>query len=100
MQVSFSVSVPDQANVDLTLASRAGQVAIGGFALQFAAQATGRADTAAENFSVAFVVVAAISALSAWMMWKLPTHAGAVMAGRAEIGKELAEPTAAQRPAT
>jgi EmrB/QacA subfamily drug resistance transporter len=75
-------------------------VAIGGFALQLAAKATGRMDTAAENFSVAFVVVAAISALSAWMMWKLPTNAGAVMAGRAEFGKELAEPKAAQRPAT
>jgi EmrB/QacA subfamily drug resistance transporter len=75
-------------------------VAIGGFALQFAAAATGRADTAPENFSVAFAVVAALSALSAWMMWKLPPHAGAVMAGRAQLGGELTEPKAEQRPAT
>jgi EmrB/QacA subfamily drug resistance transporter len=75
-------------------------VAIGGYALQFAAVATGRADTAAENFSFAFLIVAGLSALSAVMMWKLPKEAGAEMAGRAQSGKEIAEPKAAQRPAT
>jgi EmrB/QacA subfamily drug resistance transporter len=75
-------------------------VAIGGYALQFAAQATGRADTAAENFGIAFAIVAALSASSAWMMWRLPHDAGAVMAGRAQPGEELAEPKVEQRPAT
>jgi MFS family permease len=75
-------------------------VAIGGYALQFAAQASGRDASAPENFTVAFVLVAALSALSVLMMWRLPTQAGAQMAGRAQPGGELAEPKAAQRPAT
>lgn len=75
-------------------------VAIGGYALQFAALAGGRADTAVENFTIAFLVVGAISALSAGFMWALPRNAGAEMAGHAEPGKELAEPRAEQRPAT
>lgn len=75
-------------------------VAIGGYALQLAATVTGRVDSAPENFSIAFGVVAALSALSAFSMWKLPRDAGAVMAGRAEAGGELTEPKAEQRPAT
>jgi EmrB/QacA subfamily drug resistance transporter len=75
-------------------------VAIGGYGLQLAAQASGRVATAPENFMVAFFVVAAISALSAVMMWRLPKQAGAAMAGRARPGGELTEPKVEQRPAT
>lgn len=75
-------------------------VAIGGYALQFASMATGREATAPENFSFAFFVVGGLSALSALMMWTLPKHAGAEMAGRAGPGEELTEPKAAQRPVT
>ena len=75
-------------------------VAIGGYALQFAALATGREAMAPENFSFAFFIVGGLSALSALMMWRLPKHAGAEMAGRAKPGQELAEPKAAQRPVT
>ncbi len=75
-------------------------IAIGGYALQFAALAGGRSDTAVANFTIAFFVVAAISVLSAGFMWALPRNAGAEMAGHAEAGRELAEPKAEQRPAT
>lgn len=75
-------------------------VALGGYALQLAASLGGRPDMAAENFTIAFAVVAACAALSALMMRRLPQEAGAVMAGRAEPGGELAEPKALQRPAT
>jgi hypothetical protein len=75
-------------------------VAIGGYALQFAAVATGREVTAPENFSFAFFIVGGLSALSAAVMWRLPRHAGAEMAGRAGPGEELSEPKAAQRPVT
>ena len=75
-------------------------VAIGGYALQFAALATGREATAPENFSFAFFIVGALSALSALLMLQLPRHAGAEMAGRAGPGEELTEPKAAQRPVT
>ena len=49
---------------------------------------------------VAFAAVALVSAVSAWMMWKLPRDAGAEMAGRAQPGGEVAEPKPAQLPAT
>jgi hypothetical protein len=75
-------------------------VAIGGYALQFAALATGRDATAPENFGFAFFIVGALSALSAALMLQLPKHAGAEMAGRAGPGEELTEPKAAQRPVT
>jgi EmrB/QacA subfamily drug resistance transporter len=75
-------------------------VAIGGYALQFAAHLSGTVETAPANFSIAFFVVAALSALSAVMMWRLPKHAGALMAGRAQPGGELSEPKPEQRPAT
>jgi len=75
-------------------------VAIGGYALQFAALASGRPDTAAENFSVAFFVVGGLSALSFLVLLRLPRNAGAEMAGRAKPGGELTEPKAAQRPVT
>jgi EmrB/QacA subfamily drug resistance transporter len=75
-------------------------VALGAYALQFAALASGREAMAAENFSVAFALVAGLSALSALLLRRLPHDAGAVMAGRAAPGGELAEPKPEQRPAT
>jgi len=75
-------------------------VAVAGYALQIAGMFSGTTPTAAVNFSPAFVMVAAISALSAWSMWMLPANAGQEMSGRAEPGKEITEPKAEQRPAT
>lgn len=75
-------------------------VAVGGYALQMAAALSGRVETSPVNFSIAFAVVAACSALSAWSMWKLPADAGAEMAGTAKPGGEVAEPKPLQRPAT
>ena len=75
-------------------------VAIGGYVLEFAGLVGNRSPTDARNFYIAFVVVALISASSAWMMWRLPRNAGAEMAGRAKPGEEVAEPKPAQLPAT
>jgi Na+/melibiose symporter-like transporter len=75
-------------------------VAVGGYALQLVGEFNGRPPTAVQNFYIAFVIVGLISASSAWMMWRLPRNAGAEMAGRAEAGREILEPKAAQRPAT
>src|SRR5688572_3767076 len=75
-------------------------VAIGGYALQFAALLGDRPADDPVNFSWAFAVVGLISATSAWMMWRLPADAGAEMAGRGEVGREVAEQKAEQRPAT
>ncbi len=75
-------------------------VAIGGYVLEFAGLLGGRPATDVHNFYVAFVVVGLISASSAWMMWRLPRDAGAEMSGRAQVGKEIAEPKVEQRPAT
>jgi len=75
-------------------------VAIGGYALEAGGWLWQRADTDVRNFYAAFVVVALVSASSAWMMWMLPREAGAEMAGRARPGGEVAEPKVEQRPAT
>ncbi|HBD19697.1 MAG TPA: MFS transporter [Arenimonas sp.] len=75
-------------------------VAIGGYALQVAGALTGNDYADAGNFGWAFLTVGTISALSAWVMFRLPRDAGAEMAGRAQAGQEVAEPKAAQRPAT
>lgn len=75
-------------------------VAIGGYALQVAGALTGHDYADAGNFGWAFLTVGTISALSAWLMFRLPRDAGAEMAGRAQAGQEVAEPKAAQRPAT
>lgn len=75
-------------------------VAVGGYALQLAGAFSGRGYAEAGNFSWAFLTVGLISALSAWVMFRLPADAGAEMAGRARAGHEVAEPKAAQRPAT
>jgi hypothetical protein len=75
-------------------------VAIGGYALQFAAQLGGRAADDAVNFSWAFLVVGMVSATSFWMMWRLPANAGAEMAGHGEAGREVAVPKAEQQPGT
>ncbi|HTA65771.1 MAG TPA: DHA2 family efflux MFS transporter permease subunit [Xanthomonadaceae bacterium] len=75
-------------------------VAVAGYALQIAGWFSGTAPTAAVNFSPAFLMVAALSALSVGSMWTLPANAGQEMSGRAEPGKEIAEPKAEQRPGT
>ncbi|PRH82566.1 MFS transporter [Arenimonas caeni] len=75
-------------------------VAVGGYALQLAGAFTGEDYANAANFGWAFLTVGLISAMSAWVMFRLPQDAGAEMAGRAQDGKEVAEPKAAQRPAT
>ncbi len=75
-------------------------VAVAGYALQLVGTIEHRGATAAGNFGPAFFIVAAISAVSAWMMWKLPVGAGQEMSGRAEPGREIAEPKVEQRPAT
>jgi len=75
-------------------------VAVAGYALQIAGWFNGTAPTSAGNFSPAFVMVAAVSALSVWMMHALPSHAGNEMSGRAQPGKEIAEQKAQQRPGT
>ncbi|MFY2763818.1 DHA2 family efflux MFS transporter permease subunit [Arenimonas sp. MALMAid1274] len=75
-------------------------VAIGGYGLQIAGELTGRSYTDASNFLWAFLTVGAISASSAWIMYRLPPDAGAEMSGRAKDGQEVIEPKAAQRPAT
>ncbi|GAB2498712.1 DHA2 family efflux MFS transporter permease subunit [Arenimonas alkanexedens] len=75
-------------------------VAIGGYALQLAGAFTGQDYADASNFGWAFLTVGTISALSAWVMFRLPKDAGAEMAGRAEAGHEVTEPKAAQRPNT
>ncbi|HEU4619872.1 MAG TPA: MFS transporter [Gammaproteobacteria bacterium] len=75
-------------------------VAIGGYLLQLIGLAAGRPATDVHNFYLAFVGVGLISASSALFMWRLPRHAGAEMAGRAQPGKEVAEPKPAQLPAT
>ncbi|KRG68970.1 DHA2 family efflux MFS transporter permease subunit [Pseudoxanthomonas dokdonensis] len=75
-------------------------VAIGGYILEIVGWINHRPETDVHNFYIAFVVVGFISASSAWMMWRLPGDAGAEMAGRAEAGKELADPKPNQLPAT
>ncbi len=75
-------------------------VAIGGYALQFAAEFGGRTANDPVNFSWAFAVVGLLSATSVILLLRLPAHAGAEMAGRAEVGKEVAEQKAEQRSAT
>jgi EmrB/QacA subfamily drug resistance transporter len=75
-------------------------VAIGGYLLEILGALHHRPATDVHNFYLAFVVVGALSASSAWMMWRLPRDAGAEMAGRAQPGKELAEPKPTQLPAT
>jgi hypothetical protein len=75
-------------------------IAIGGYLLQLTGLLRGAVSTDVHNFYWAFAGVGAIAAASAWMMAKLPGHAGAEMAGRAHPGEEVAEPKIAQRPAT
>jgi hypothetical protein len=75
-------------------------VAVAGYALQLAGWFHGTDPTAVGNFAPAFAMVAAIGALSAWMMWALPGDAGHEMAGRAHAGREISEPKVEQRPAT
>lgn len=75
-------------------------VAVGGYALQFAAVLGGRPANDPMNFTWAFVVVAGIGALSTRTFARLPPDAGAEMAGHAHTGEELTTPKVEQRPAT
>jgi EmrB/QacA subfamily drug resistance transporter len=104
--ISYAEVEPARMSQATSLAGMAQQlslalgIAIGGYALTLAAELTGTAYTDAGNFSWAFLAVGAISALSAWVMFRLPADAGAEMAGRAQPGQELAEPKVVQRPGT
>jgi EmrB/QacA subfamily drug resistance transporter len=75
-------------------------IAIAGYLLEIVGWLSSRSATDVGNFYVAFVGVGLISASSAWMMSRLPRDAGAQMAGRAQPGREVAEPKPAQLPAT
>jgi hypothetical protein len=75
-------------------------IAIGGYLLEIIGAVTDRPATDVGNFYLAFAGVALISASSAWLMARLPSDAGAQMAGRARAGEEVAHPKAAQLPAT
>ncbi|MFT3762554.1 MAG: DHA2 family efflux MFS transporter permease subunit [Pseudoxanthomonas sp.] len=75
-------------------------VAIGGYLLEGVGWLRGAESTDAPNFYWAFAAVGLISACSAWMMWKLPRDAGAELAGRAQVGKEVDEPKPTKFPQT
>ncbi len=75
-------------------------VAIGGYLLEIVGAIHARQATDVGNFYWSFLAVGLISASSAWIMWRLPSNAGADMAGRARPGKEVAEPKPTQLPAT
>ena len=70
--------------------SLASGVVIGGYALQASAVLGGQPLTAPVNYSIAFFVVGLISATSAWLLWRLPEHAGAELAGRMEPQQAMA----------
>ncbi|HST45077.1 MAG TPA: MFS transporter [Luteimonas sp.] len=73
-------------------------VTIGGYALSFAERLTGQPDEAPINFTFAFLTVGLISVVSVLQMRRLAPDAGAEMAGRAEAGREVAEPKVESRP--
>jgi EmrB/QacA subfamily drug resistance transporter len=58
-------------------------VALGALAVDLTAQFHGHTDLRAEDFQVAFLVVAAISAASVFIFLRLSAHAGAELSGRA-----------------
>ncbi len=60
-------------------------VALGALAVDLTAQFHGHADLRAADFQAAFVIVAAISALSFFIFIRLPADAGAELSGRAKI---------------
>jgi EmrB/QacA subfamily drug resistance transporter len=60
-------------------------VALGALAVDLTAQFHGHADLRAADFQAAFVIVAAISALSFFVFARLPTDAGAELSGRVPI---------------
>jgi EmrB/QacA subfamily drug resistance transporter len=68
-------------------------VAIGGYALEIFGAVFERPPTDLPNFYWAFVVVGIISASSAWWAWRLPSNAGAELAGRPErAGADVSVP--------
>ena len=60
-------------------------VALGALAVDLTAQFHGHADLRAADFQAAFVIVAAISALSFFIFIRLPADAGAELSGRTKI---------------
>lgn len=73
-------------------------VTIGGYALSLASVLTGEPESAAINFSFAFLTVGLISASSVLQMRRLAPGAGAEMAGHARAGQEMSEPKPEARP--
>jgi len=73
-------------------------VTLGGFALSLAGAITGRGEDAAINFTFAFLTVGLLSMGSAWQMRQLRPDAAAQMSGRAQAGREVAEPKPESRP--
>lgn len=57
-------------------------VTLGAAALESMAAAAGRADVAASDVRVAFLVVGLVSATSFWLTWRLPANAGDEVSGR------------------
>ena len=68
-------------------------VAIGAMVLEVSEWAHGRQAPAAADFSVAFVVVGLLSALTALAMLRLPVGAGDEISGRQQAGAALRAPT-------
>jgi EmrB/QacA subfamily drug resistance transporter len=70
-------------------------VALGALAVDLTALSHGSTELSARDFPPAFIAVAAISALSAFIFMRLPADAGAELAGRIEEGKHEEKPAAA-----
>src|SRR4029079_14699509 len=71
-------------------------VAISALAVEFAMQLHGHAKPAATDFPLAFVSIAAFTALAFFVCLRLPANAGSEMANRATAAK-MAEPAEAQQ---
>jgi hypothetical protein len=65
--------------------SLAAGVAVGAFVVEMTLSWNGHHEITAADFAPAFVVVSAISALSALVFVRLPANAGAEMAGREPV---------------
>jgi EmrB/QacA subfamily drug resistance transporter len=97
---------PDRMGQACSVASMVKQLAtsfcvtVGSYALGMASAITGEPMAAVVNFSFAFLTVGLISASSYFAFRQLAADAGAEMSGRAEAGREVAEPMPVQRPGT
>jgi EmrB/QacA subfamily drug resistance transporter len=70
-------------------------VAVGALMVELSLRFQGSSTITAGDFTLAFVVVAAISGSSAFIFWRLPANAGAEMSGHAPAAATKAEPIAA-----